>query len=282
MGRQKVYKAPKPAKQYNLCGVEYPLNEGFMGSLSYRLSELALREYQNDDTFKLFTNEEVLAYFVNPEDRDMCRIAPRFLRISEAPVSFGWVANRYVHAPQTAVPYESAEVTQGVEVQHQRVPFSMNNVNHKKPVPTLLLPKYVADGPRGWEGDKFARMMWAAYDRNVEIASEFSRINMLVSTLNDICHSVGDILANFPALEVLMRDQSAMSNASPVMRPTKMPIPLREAWRLATRTITRVGLMDLSAREMNFTDMWVLRFSVEIQQPEWMRSSPGYRHIVSY
>jgi len=271
----KPTRTPTPPKQYNDVGVEYPLSEFFMGCLGIRLNTLAAREYHNSEEFTVFTNDQMLAGFVNDCDRDICRIGPTFFRRSHDRNSmFSFHASRMLTVdPDTQWVPTSAE-------------FTFSNVNARRPDPTILLPRYVEQGTRRDPvGDRFMGNLWRMHDRRYEIHTEYERINMLVSTLNRICKSVGDILAQFPVLPLLVNDMTAsmaLQGAQPPQRPTKMPPDLKLPWRLATRTVTRIGLLNQQDPNLVYHDMWDVGFRSEVKNPDWFGRCPGYRALGGY
>jgi hypothetical protein len=161
----------------------------------------------------------------------------------------------------------------------------MNNINHRRPLPVLMLPKYVSQGPSFGDHDRLLDRLFAMYDRKVQIFQEYERVNSLIHTLNCICRNVSDIVALFPTVTSIVPKSAygvsaVFNDIVPILRPTKFPPEMKEDYRLAVRTITRANMMGYPEGN-NSRDCWEARFGGRHGGTfPWSRFSPGYASII--
>lgn len=255
---------PRPVKARNHIGVIYPFDENQMHHISSALTAMRNREIELLPDPCHLNTEELVANFINAEDRDRCRAAPEF-----------FIHN--VHDHMLAFDFRM-HVQVAPDVEHHPMCSYVYKRTSTYDTP-LFLPKYVRSGlsedhPLGNRIKEHIAQVCAIWD-------DYENINRLLSTLNSICRSVSDIVAIFPLLEVIGRAggytlRAALQDTQPVMRPTKMPYEMRDAWKRAVRTITRNQLLP-NPTGRSLAGMWALVFPTVIsQQPEWFMSSPGY------
>ena len=255
MARTKI-KKPTPALNYR--GVPYPFDEDFMRSLGYVIAGFVRRHQDMTETTIRMSSEEILHAFVEPEHRAMCREAPSFYLGSAFSSEFTF---------SLALPSSEIGTT---------LPVTMNCES-----PKVALPKYVTRGPLHFnDGPRTRIRMGEAVRDGLFIKSEWMRVYCMVSTLNYLCKSVGDILANFPALELLAKDSDMLRSYllgknEPVRHVTKIPVELRAEYKEVTRTVTRTTLLSpvmSTVRE----GLWTLHVrDVRVAKPEWYKHSPG-------
>ena len=259
---------PKVEKHYNSRFVEYPLNEAFMTSLSYEINRQITQEVMRNDGILQFTSQQVLDAFVLECDHAMAKSAMTFFISHVWPRQFTF-DNFYTAALVS-------EDTGGIVSSLKRYPATLKYIGNHAP---LALPAYVTHGPvNNLFGETARDRIRDSYRLQEGVAARWLTVYAMVSTLNHICSTVSDIIANFPALEVLCRPTSMSAffkNLKPVNMPTKMPPELRAVYKEATRTVNRLTLVD---DRVHIPDnVWVVDFDVPFSWPDWLSRSPGFR-----
>lgn len=253
MARNKVLKVPKPPKQYNNRGYEYPLSEGYMEELDRVISRCVTQEANSANIIPVINNEEFLRYFVRPEDYELCmNLSERFFASPSRVFSFPLYLDDDLNAIEVRVRYVTGTI-----------------------VP-VAVPQYAATGPRNTvEASAFREHLVACFLKQHQIFHAWREVYCYISTLNSLCTSLADMLANFPALELLMKE----TNRIPPERKTpftltKLPVELRQRYNDCTRTVTRRAL--LTPVDVSVHDRWVLDTNHTYQRPEWLLRSPGF------
>ena len=248
-------RTPKVLPERNEVGVEYPLNDAFISNLASICRTYIRREIQNHDAVLSIPNDRFLALFAKDEDRQRCREAPAF---------FGIASERLF---ETKVP--------GREITHE---VTFRYMNSEPGGCGYRLPSYASNGPvmGTLAAAEFCMRVDEVRAIHQDICRRWATVYGMVTTLNRICRSVTDILANFPALEVLVRDSTPLtgylrSRRAAVSRITKMPPEMRAEYIEATRTVTRTTLMSLKP-EQNSSGTWLMDAELTMMWPSWWRS----------
>lgn len=237
----------------NSRNVEYPLPGDLMAFIRHRAKHYAFVEVEISGHCIDMDNDTLLNVFVHPEDRDMCRRAYDLFGVAQ-PDKHGFI-------------YDGVRCS----------------IRHNDP--SILLPRYISDGPvyatpemnYAEKFRKFFEFQNDTYTRWVEVVA-------MISTLNDTCTSIGDVLANFPALEQFGKDntmlQAVIQSRKPVMRPTKMSAELRSAYKRASTTVARMNLLEWDFSNVATPrGMWRVSCNYTPDYPDWFLHSPGCRNF---
>ncbi len=260
---RKSTKLPKPVIPRNAAGFPYPLSEAFMCNLAGAIGNRMEREQHQLQARFYLTTQQVIDMFIKEEDRAMCRSAPNLL----------------LHAYPTRKFETVVHPVHGGNALHLEVKHYYDEDNERERV---VMPCYVTRGPLLNDDGYMFRL------RSVEVASITTEINRrwkevyaFISTLNCICRSVADILANFPALQALADTSYSLrnyidNNLGTVGRVTRMPPELRAAYKDVTRSVTRVMLDDASAGLSLPKGMWYVIPEDKSEHPDWLVKCQGF------
>lgn len=255
MARQPKF---RPIPTYNHHGVEYPLSENFMSMLASVVRDRMTDEITNADMVMLYTPEQMAEIFINPHDMDYCKRAVPFLS------SVQWTSGFMSEIAMPEGPHPNT------------LTFRARYHGHRPPI---ALPSYVRNGPQNnVVGEVFRLRLREVMLFHRFVATNWINLYAYVSTLNHRCTSLGDVLANFPALEILCRGNntlmSEVRSAKPARVVTKFT-EFRDVYRDAMRTAHRPMLTQRVVRDVS--GMWEVTADIDTELPEWHHSSPGFR-----